>query len=144
MVQGHELPSANLAGEDHVIVISHGDPGSIEWNGKEKSIGGKELGKQLNAAGFNGAAPGAKVEVASCNGATKPFSGPSMAQGVADTTLAPTSGAKADSRIGAYLGSDMVIGKVVPSYGATNTKPGPPVHEKVIKGSWVTVDPRPF
>ncbi|WP_437819245.1 PAAR-like domain-containing protein [Sorangium sp. So ce1078] len=144
VVQGHELPSANLAGEDHVIVVSHGDPGSIEWNGKKKSIGGKELGKQLNAAGFNGAAPGAKVEIASCNGATKPFFGPSMAQGVADTTLAPTSGGKADSRIGAYLGSDMVIGKIVPSYGGTITRPGPPVHEKVIKGSWVTVDPRPF
>jgi hypothetical protein len=139
-----QMNKSNLAGETHVIVVSHGDPGSIEWNGTKKSIGGKELGKQLNAAGFNGAAPGAKVEIASCNGATKPVFGPSVAQGVANTTLAPTSGGKADSRIGAYLGSDVVFGKFVPSYGATITEPGPPVRERVIKGSWVTVDPRPF
>src|SRR5262245_35223627 len=83
------------------MIDTHGSPGSIEWAGK--NISGKELGQKLNAAGFNGSAPGARVDVIACNSATGGFFSPSVAQGVANETGATASGGRA-------LGNSALLG----------------------------------
>src|SRR5262249_7030565 len=77
-------------------------------------ISGKTLGDKLNAAGFDGARPGAKVDVLSCNAATPPFlGGTSVAQAVANRTLADATGPRA-------IGGSALLGTFGLS-GATRT-----------------------
>jgi hypothetical protein len=68
--------------------------------------------------------------------------GQSVAQGVANTTLADTSGAQANSRLGAYAATYAGIG----TSGLAYTY-GPPAREVVGRtgngGQWITVGPRP-
>jgi RHS repeat-associated protein len=88
-----QVTPGSLAGETQVMIDTHGAPGSIEWGGNY--INGTELGDRLNAAGFNGRAPGARVDVVACNSATSPRGGPSVAQAVANRTGATSSGGQA-------------------------------------------------
>ncbi|AKT37022.1 PAAR-like domain-containing protein [Chondromyces crocatus] len=88
-----QVTPGSLAGETEVMIDTHGVPGQIEWAGQD--ISGTELGDRLNAAGFNGSAPGARVDVIACNSATKPRGGQSVSQAVANRTGATTSGGRA-------------------------------------------------
>jgi RHS repeat-associated protein len=88
-----QVTPGSLAGETEVMIDTHGAPGSIEWDGGY--INGTDLGDRLNAAGFNGSAPGARVDVIACNSATSPRGGPSVSQAVANRTGATTSGGQA-------------------------------------------------
>ncbi len=88
-----QVTPGSLAGETEVMIDTHGAPGSIEWDGSY--INGTDLGDRLNSAGFNGSAPGARVDVIACNSATSPRGGPSVSQAVANRTGATTSGGQA-------------------------------------------------
>ncbi|MBN2194096.1 MAG: DUF4150 domain-containing protein [Polyangiaceae bacterium] len=132
-------PGSNvLAGERSIVYVGHGAPGMVEM-GKgligSRMVSGATLGKTLNNAGFDGSQPGANVEIASCNGATRPLIGRSVAQGVADATLATTEGAQANHRLLANLG--------IGHSGAASTLSDGTEH--VSDGTWVTgIQPRPF
>src|SRR5690606_6220683 len=87
------------AGADHVIITTHGAPGSVNWKGGKKgSATGDDIGEQLNKANFKGG-PGARVDLLACNGATPGDKGksPSVAEGIANKTKATTWGARANS-----------------------------------------------
>jgi len=88
-----QVTPGSLSGETEVMIDTHGVPGQIEWDGSY--INGTDLGDRLNGAGFNGSAPGARVDVIACNSATRPRGGQSVAQAVANRTGATASGGQA-------------------------------------------------
>lgn len=96
-----QVTPGSLSGETEVMIDTHGTPGNVEWAGQ--NISGSELGDKLNAAGFNGNAPGARVDVIACNSATDPIFGRSVAQSVANRTGAEASGGRA-------LGNSAILG----------------------------------
>jgi len=132
-----QVTPGSLAGETEVMIDTHGAPGTIQWG--NQWIDGTALGNNLNAAGFNGSAPGARVDVIACNSATSPRGGVSVAQGVANTTGAQASGGRAffDS---SWLGNKGWSG-LVSGMPAGNPPSGLRVNGF---GSWVTdIRPRP-
>jgi RHS repeat-associated protein len=158
VIRHDQLGPGSLAGATQVIVISHGAPGGISWGPHRPIIGppsisGEQLGDILNNAGFDGTQPGARVDVLSCNAATPGLlGGDSVAQGVANRTLAETTGARADNRL---LGALSMTGTTATRGSGAYTSDSPragqrfyvppqgPAHESVTGGQMVTVSPRP-
>lgn len=91
--------NANMidANEDHVVVTTHGAPGTVIWKGtKSGYASGEEVGSQLAAAGFKG--KGKKIDLYACNGGTPGQAGEApVAQGIANNTGVTTFGAVSDN-----------------------------------------------
>jgi RHS repeat-associated protein len=140
-----QLGPGSLNGATQVIVVSHGSPGGIGWGPDRpiigaKSISGEELGQKLNAAGFDGKQPGAKVDVVSCNAGTKPLlGGTSVAQGVANSTGASTTGAVANNRL---LGALSLGGTTRTTTESVNGVPTR-TYEAVDRGTMGSFTPNP-
>ncbi|WP_437739147.1 PAAR-like domain-containing protein [Sorangium sp. So ce1504] len=82
--------------ENHVVVTTHGAPGSAQWgNG---SASGEQIGDMLKNAGFQGG-PGAVVDVSACNAATPAAGQKSIAHGIASSTGANANGAMRDPSV---------------------------------------------
>ena len=99
-VQADQLKADSLKGEKDVIVSGHGVPGTCSF-GSAGQLGGADIAKRLNAAGFDKSQPGAQIAMSACNSATPGVSTPSVAQAVADGTGVKTFGAKANDTAGA-------------------------------------------
>lgn len=151
VVRYDQLAPGSLAGATQVIVVTHGAPGSLAWGkpgGGTRSVNGEQLGDMLNNAGFDGTAPGAKVDVAACNGGTPGlFGGNSVAQGVSNRTLADASGARANNRVLGALslqGTTRTGGPNATGVGSDSfTGVTPNVGEYTSSGNFVTVSPQP-
>jgi RHS repeat-associated protein len=129
----------DLSDETDVMVVSHGSPGSVGWNGGRAN--GEQLAQALNGAGFNGKQSGASVAVVACNSATPPAGSSSVAQGVADGTGASTSGAMAND-VGASQRNERL-----PLSNGQTARPGSMIVGSdgrtavVVDGQWVSTSP---
>ncbi len=144
IVRAVDLTSSSLSSESQVVVVSHGDPGSIQWGSGNAS--GSQVAAALNGAGFNGKAPGAQVAVVACNSATPGILSQSVAQGVATGTGAQTFGAQSNS----WLGTN-VFGSTTPDPATPGVNKTPGImrvggtgNAMVHDGRWVSVQPRPW
>ncbi|APR79160.1 Hypothetical protein A7982_04507 [Minicystis rosea] len=155
------LQPGDLAGENHVVVTTHGAPGIVEWGREKRFLGipyrsrpvidGPQLGDKLKNAGFAGG-PGSKVDMYACNAATPPKgAGPSVTAGVAAQTGSTAYGARSDQPDRTHRGeSDDLSGKKWYQFWRkpNNWPPGgmcpvdpkynPPVY--VHNGSWTSTD----
>jgi RHS repeat-associated protein len=136
-----QLTPGSLAGENHVIVNSHGYPGGINWGNQQ--VNGQQLGDALSRAGFRGGSK-RKVDITACNSATpQQGGGPSTAQAVANRTGATTQGAMSNNPQTTYAGTT-AVGPGGYQWGpgmlSTNGTQTPYVHD----GTWATVKPNTF
>jgi RHS repeat-associated protein len=151
-----ELGPTSLAGEDHVIVSTHGCPGYAEWGDKKRFLGipygrrpmasGQDIGNNLKNAGFTGS----RVDMYACNAATpQQNNGPSLTQGVADATGATVGGARSDDPAGTYAGTTRDISgkkwyqfwRKPNNWGPGMMAPTGPSDIYIEKGHWETTGP---
>jgi hypothetical protein len=64
-----QLGPGSLSGIDHVIVISHGVPGKVQYGSPPKYVDGKFVAGLLTDAGYT-PKPGSEVFLSACNGGT--------------------------------------------------------------------------
>ncbi|HHH30787.1 MAG TPA: hypothetical protein ENK57_20925, partial [Polyangiaceae bacterium] len=136
-----QLQPGSLAGEDHVILLTHGAPGKLQWG--DGITNGQTVGETLKGAGLSRTAA---VDLYACNGATPPRGGgPSAAQQIANATGNTVRGARSNNPEATYSGTSTPItdqrfadaGQAPPGVLAINGGTGAGVHD----GEFVTVQP---
>jgi RHS repeat-associated protein len=142
VVAHDEITPGSLAGDNHIIVNTHGDPGRLMWGNGVTN--GQTVGDALSRGGVGG---NHTVDLYACNGATPPpGGGNSAAQQIANATGTTVRGARSNNPTATYNDQNTPIPPAY-AHGVTEAPPGvlmmnPGVGVAVHDGSWDTLHPR--